>query len=417
MIIKNLGNVKSIDINVKDLLIFTGKNNTGKTYTSYILYGILSELFGARFFNYFSHTEIEPHLQNSLNILLVSKGSIRKKFNNDAKKFLEENLKKIAVRNFKVSENNFKNLSFTISDSEISELTGDIFNYEIKRYSISGIVITIQNVGEKLKISFEPTDSFQYLSKDIEIEDIYKILAQELSKNVISLPKVFYFPAERTGINVFKNELNESRLKTYDTLLNTVQFTNLTNQKKKAALKYDLLKKNIELLMETTDNSSYPKPISDYINYLNNMKNRYEQKNVNNIASYIRDEIIMGKYEIDEKDNSVSFRQKFGKNRYRKERIPFHVVSSSIKSLYGLDYYLENSSKEGDYLIIDEPELSLHPENQVKLAKVITDIVESKIKLITSTHSDLFVRELTNIVIENKLNSKNNKKINCLIKI
>ncbi|HBL6192314.1 TPA: ATP-binding protein, partial [Enterococcus faecium] len=198
----------------------------------------------------------------------------------DAKKFLEENLKKIAVRNFKVSENNFKNLSFTISDSEISELTGDIFNYEIKRYSISGIVITIQNVGEKLKISFEPTDSFQYLSKDIEIEDIYKILAQELSKNVISLPKVFYFPAERTGINVFKNELNESRLKTYDTLLNTVQFTNLTNQKKKAALKYDLLKKNIELLMETTDNSSYPKPISDYINYLNNMKNRYEQKNV-----------------------------------------------------------------------------------------------------------------------------------------
>ncbi|HBM5457649.1 TPA: ATP-binding protein, partial [Enterococcus faecium] len=318
--------------------------------------------------------------------------------------------KKIAVRNFKVSENNFKNLSFTISDSEISELTGDIFNYEIKRYSISGIVITIQNVGEKLKISFEPTDSFQYLSKDIEIEDIYKILAQELSKNVISLPKVFYFPAERTGINVFKNELNESRLKTYDTLLNTVQFTNLTNQKKKAALKYDLLKKNIELLMETTDNSSYPKPISDYINYLNNMKNRYEQKNVNNIASYIRDEIIMGKYEIDEKDNSVSFRQKFGKNRYRKERIPFHVVSSSIKSLYGLDYYLENSSKEGDYLIIDEPELSLHPENQVKLAKVITDIVESKIKLITSTHSDLFVRELTNIVIENKLNSKNNKK-------
>ncbi|HFM7095321.1 TPA: AAA family ATPase, partial [Enterococcus faecium] len=359
---------------------------------------------------YFSHTEIEPHLQNSLNILLVSKDSIRKKFNNDAKKFLEENLKKIAVRNFKVSENNFKNLSFTISDSEISELTGDIFNYEIKRYSISGIVITIQNVGEKLKISFEPTDSFQYLSKDIEIEDIYKILAQELSKNVISLPKVFYFPAERTGINVFKNELNESRLKTYDTLLNTVQFTNLTNQKKKAALKYDLLKKNIELLMETTDNSSYPKPISDYINYLNNMKNRYEQKNVNNIASYIRDEIIMGKYEIDEKDNSVSFRQKFGKNRYRKERIPFHVVSSSIKSLYGLDYYLENSSKEGDYLIIDEPELSLHPENQVKLAKVITDIVESKIKLITSTHSDLFVRELTNIVIENKLNSKNNKK-------
>ncbi|MGX7181138.1 hypothetical protein ACWOC0_11480 [Enterococcus italicus] len=62
------------------------------TYTSFILYGILSELFGARFFNYFSHTDIEPHLQNSLNILLVRKDAIREKFNIDAKKFLEENL-------------------------------------------------------------------------------------------------------------------------------------------------------------------------------------------------------------------------------------------------------------------------------------------------------------------------------------
>lgn len=96
-----------------------------------------------------------------------------------------------------------------------------------------------------------------------------------------------------------------------------------------------------------------------------------------------------------------------GKTRY-KSAIPFHVASSSIKSLYGLDYYLDNIGKLGDYLIIDEPELSLHPKNQVELAVVISMIIDSGIKVILSTHSDLFLRSLINIVLENKVYNKSN---------
>lgn len=71
--------------------------------------------------------------------------------------------------------------------------------------------------------------------------------------------------------------------------------------------------------------------------------------------------------------------------------------------MFGLDYYLDNVVKEGDFLIIDEPELSLHPENQIKLAKAIAMMIDCGIKVILSTHSDLFVRSLINVLLRNKL--------------
>lgn len=69
---------------------------------------------------------------------------------------------------------------------------------------------------------------------------------------------------------------------------------------------------------------------------------------------------------------------------------------------------MDNIGEIGDYLIIDEPELSLHPKNQVELAVVISMIIDSGIKVILSTHSDLFLRSLINIVLENKVNNKIN---------
>ena len=175
--------------------------------------------------------------------------------------------------------------------------------------------------------------------------------------------------------------------------------------------------------------SSYPKPISDYINFLNSIKGNYDNPQ-DKVSDYIRKEILQGKYEIDE-NGIVKFREKFGKNRYKKDEISFHIVSSSIKSLFGLDYYIDKIAKKGDILIFDEPELSLHPENQVKLAQVIFMLIEKGIKIIISTHSDLFIRGLINIILHNIIkgissftdsdvriyNFEKNKKVEELIEI
>jgi len=62
-------------------------------------------------------------------------------------------------------------------------------------------------------------------------------------------------------------------------------------------------------------------------------------------------------------------------------------------------FYLEHLAKKGETLIIDEPELNLHPENQRKIAIILVMIANRGIKVIVSTHSDYFVREINNLIV------------------
>jgi recombinational DNA repair ATPase RecF len=50
--VKNLGNLKEARIDLsKKLIVFTGQNNTGKTYLSYAIYGLLSQTSPNKFTN------------------------------------------------------------------------------------------------------------------------------------------------------------------------------------------------------------------------------------------------------------------------------------------------------------------------------------------------------------------------------
>lgn len=412
MKIEKLGVVEEITLTLKKLMIFTGKNNTGKTHTSYLLYGLISYIFKSNMFSFFSEEELEKLLyslkDSGSKTIKIEKEEIKKKFCKDVRNELTKKMiKEIAIENFKISKENFENLSLKLESSEIEFLTDNLFTYTNRKMAMQGIEITINNNEDtSISLTFKNLENnFNNVSELLKEDFLKDFFLKSLSNTLISLPNTFYFPAERTGINVFKNELNENRLKIYDTLMNTLQFTNLKDPEEKDRKRSELFRSNIDLLTDGNRKSSYPKPISDYINFLNSIKENYDNPE-DKVSGYIRREILQGKYEIDE-NGIVKFREKFGKNRYKKDEISFHIVSSSIKSLFGLDYYIDKIAKKGDILIFDEPELSLHPENQVKLAYVIFMLIEKGIRIIISTHSDLFIRALTNIILDNKI-----KKIN-----
>jgi len=52
--------------------------------------------------------------------------------------------------------------------------------------------------------------------------------------------------------------------------------------------------------------------------------------------------------------------------------------------------------------MIDEPELSLHTDNQRLVARVLVQLINAGLKVIVSTHSDYFVRELNNLIMLNQ---------------
>ena len=52
---------------------------------------------------------------------------------------------------------------------------------------------------------------------------------------------------------------------------------------------------------------------------------------------------------------------------------------------------------------IDEPEINLHPDNQVVLTRVLGELVNKGLRLIISTHSDYIVREINNLIMAGEL--------------
>ena len=79
-----------------------------------------------------------------------------------------------------------------------------------------------------------------------------------------------------------------------------------------------------------------------------------------------------------------------------------HMASSTVKSLLGLWFYLENQARPGDLLMIDEPELNIHPGYQREIARLLARLVNAGLNVVISTHSDYIVREFNTLIMLNR---------------
>lgn len=75
------------------------------------------------------------------------------------------------------------------------------------------------------------------------------------------------------------------------------------------------------------------------------------------------------------------------------------MTSSTVKSLFGLWFYLEYQARPGNIIMIDEPELNIHPNNQRQIARLLASLVNAGINIVISTHSDYIVREFNSLIM------------------
>lgn len=73
------------------------------------------------------------------------------------------------------------------------------------------------------------------------------------------------------------------------------------------------------------------------------------------------------------------------------------LSAAGIKQIGIIEILLENNSlKENSFLIIDEPESNLHPEWQIKFAKILTILVkELNIHIYLNSHSPIFIEAMS----------------------
>lgn len=363
---ENLGNIAKGDVEINNLTIFAGQNNTGKTYVAYTLYSLFDKDFE------YHLEQLNPIIEN-----LYKDGF----YELDLTRFFDANYQKMKQE----LELEFsKSLSVIFSANE-NEFENSKIKLTLNKAYIKQELLKIEHrsnitIGKKSKIVFEVIKEKNNtklktillddtIPRDVIYDNLRAVLNSLVFHNLFS--NSFLLPAERTGLNLFYRELSSNR----------------------TAILHPLRNSEINI-------SRYPQPIADYIDFLNNS---FELKKLNSefkdLAIEIQTEILKGKYKL-EKDGIYFLPNKQYSNANNfNQKISLHLSSSTAKTFFSLVFYLEHLAKAGETLIIDEPELNLHPDNQRKIARILTMIANRGIKVIVSTHSDYFVREINNLIM------------------
>ena len=182
------------------------------------------------------------------------------------------------------------------------------------------------------------------------------------------------------GAAIFEKELNFSR----NRLLDEISRSDQKNDPR-------------ELLLKSYKN--YPAPVEDNVEFTRQLEETAKRKSFiakehPEVLDDFRD-IVGGTYAITQ--NDLLYYIPKGTRR----RLTMDLSSSSVRSLLDLNFYLRCIVEKGDLLMVDEPELSLHPENQRRIARLFARLANLGVKVFITTHSDYIVKELNTLIMLN----------------
>jgi predicted ATP-dependent endonuclease of OLD family len=105
--------------------------------------------------------------------------------------------------------------------------------------------------------------------------------------------------------------------------------------------------------------------------------------------------------DIIQQDDDIYYEQK------NNISIPLSAVASSIKELSPLVIALTKVDPKQLSIMFEEPEAHLHPSLQVDVAKVISYLVNKGSFIQVTTHSDIFLSQINNLLRISKLRKQN----------
>jgi len=372
--IKNIGALRQAEFELSELTIICGFNNTGKTYATYALFGFLD--LWRKVISITVHEENVRQLlqEGSTELDLLD-------FIESASDILKQGCKsytELLPYVFASSEKNFSESEFMIGidhkDIQPASSYERTFGAtKTQLFSLSkkpdSSIVTISLLVEKEKVKI-PGELINQIIGDALKEIIFGTL----------FPRPFIVSAERTGATIFRKELNFARNRILEDMRSSEKDFDPFELLTKVYSDYALpVKMNVEFTRqleglakkESFIAKKYPELLDDFAN------------------------IIGGRYLVT-KDDELYYVPK-GK----KIKLTMDESSSAVRSLLDIGFYLRHDARPGDLLMVDEPELNLHPENQRRVVRLFSRLVNLGIKVFITTHSDYIIKELNTLIMLN----------------
>ncbi len=391
----NIGPVREAVLRLGRLTVVAGRNNTGKTYIVYTLYGFLKA------FKAYDWTDTSRFVKG-ISKELPHLGAILEGIRSARRAEVPISLPTLTKQRMRIAD---------IVTGDFSQQIQDIFNTDRDSFRNAALSVTFDDAQANYIPS--PTEArshfgtikMEYDSGSVHasFSDINQQSDSELAVATVHayfvflmrdlFPDPFILSAERFGISLFYRELDFTKNRIVDLLQ---KYGN--GGSRNTPLPY--------LIVDRTS-SRYAVPIKDNINFTRSIPDlprdsspRADRKLFNRIK-----DMMAGYYSNATGD--IRFM-----SRARKEghfNIPLHLASSSARGLSDLYFFLRYAVNHSQLLIIDEPESHLDTANQVLFARLLARFVEMGLRVVITTHSDYILKELNNLIMLSRISEKNGK--------
>lgn len=209
---------------------------------------------------------------------------------------------------------------------------------------------------------------------------ISSLIYQRLLTHSIAMAHIF--TVERSSIFTFNKELSLNRQTMIDLIQDKLSETASDNS-------------NLAKLISGNTNR-YPLPIRQNLRFASDISEIKKTEGLfADFADEIESELLHGNHIDVDDDGNVSVQVAKGL------AIPLRMAASVAKTLAPLILTLRHKAQPADLLIIDEPELNLHPAAQIAFARIMARMINRGLRLLISTHSDNIIRELNNMIMWN----------------
>ena len=355
--INNIGKLKHAEVEINGITVIAGENDTGKSTVGKVLWSIFNGFY-----------KIDEKIYNEK----VS----------ELKKIIDKLLKESGYDRINDNSNNF----FGIFDKTEENIAIDLLKNN-KNYSEEEIKSIINKYKENLKI----TDITNFVD---EINDTLIIPNKEIIKVIIS----------RVMNKEFHNQINRVLSK---------------EEKNIGEINFEIKEKNIDLKIENNeilDTRNYFS-INNEIIYIDNLSilDRYNYENENH-QTHLEKKVfsenesgVISEIKIKKKLNNIyeklnnilsgeiledkNFNFVYKKNG---EDLDLKNLSMGLKTFAIIKMLLQNGTlEENGTIILDEPEIHLHPEWQIKFAELIVLLQkEFGMHILLTTHSPYFLKAI-----------------------
>ena len=380
--VKNLGVLRQAEFDLGDLTIICGGNNSGKTYATYALYSFLKT-----WRNYRGRMRQEQQIpKRSIEELMNDGVAVidLTEYVRKAETALDDMCNRYTDRLsnvFAAPRERFRDTRFRVS------LDRDALSESVKSKSIDESYGTRNRETFSIYTAKGSTELRIFLLVDkqgIKIPDfaIRSRIAEAIDDIIFGqfFPDTFISSAERTGAAIFRKELNFA----HNRLLKEI------SQADDNVDPRELLYKSYQ---------DYALPVENNVDFVRRLGNTTKDSSflANDHPEILMwfDDVVGGAYRVTRND------ELYFVPKNKQVRLDMDESSSSVRSLLDVGFYLRHVAKVGDLLIVDEPELNLHPENQRRVARLFARLVNLGVKVFLTTHSDYIVKELNTLIMLN----------------